>query len=206
MVAQKRDAGQPAANVAANTSERRGDHDANTIVDQQPTTASAKHSGWSTQPSAYGSPPVARLTAAAGCRWNGLIAPVLNDVLRAGQSLHLASGVVELDFDTGVKVILQGPAAMQFLSPISVRLETGKATAQVKSATARGFTIITPEATVADQGTEFGVEVSPGGSSKVHVFQGMVDLELKSQQHGRAVSISQRLAENAGARIEGQEE
>jgi len=76
----------------------------------------------------------------------------------------------------------------------------GKATVEIKSETAHGFTIVTPEAQFVDQGTEFGVEVTPRGNSKIHVFQGQVDVDRKAPEGGRAPA-THRLIENAGARM-----
>jgi len=145
---------------------------------------------------------VARLVRANDCRWNGQSsAPEVGQPLPAGQSLHLAAGVAEIDFDCGAKVILQSPAAFQLLSANSARLEMGKATVEIKSETARGFKILTPEATFVDQGTEFGVEVTPRGSSKIHVFRGQVDVDRKARE-GQVAPLTHRLVENAGARME----
>ena len=96
----------------------------------------------------------------------------------------------------------QGPATFEVESGTSARLSLGKATTQITQEAARGFKIRTPQATFVDQGTEFGVEVSPGGSSRVHVFQGCVDVAMKAAG-GKAPPASQRLMENAGARLEG---
>ena len=121
---------------------------------------------------------------------------------KTGQSLHLAAGVAEITFDVGANVILQAPAAFEVESATSARLEMGKATAEITTAAARGFKIRTPQATFVDQGTEFGVEVSPGGGSRVHVFKGCVDVAIDGEG-GKAQPASQRLMENAGARLEG---
>ncbi len=144
--------------------------------------------------------PVARLARAADCRWaERPLSP--GDRLQAGQSLHLASGVAELTFDVGVRVVLQSPASLKIESADSALLEMGKMTAEIKTPTARGFKVHTPHATYVDQGTEFGVEVSPNGDSRVHVFQGRVDMAL-SAANGQAVPLPQQLMQNAGARLE----
>lgn len=146
--------------------------------------------------------PVARLIRTANCRWNTSgVAPAVGDALAAGQSLNLASGVAEFRFDIGAKVILQSPAAFLIESPTSARLDAGKVTVEITDPSARGFKILTPGATFVDQGTEFGVEVAPGGSSKVHVFKGLVDVDLRDAA-GAAATPSHRLSANAGARIE----
>ncbi len=146
--------------------------------------------------------PVARLSRVAGCRWNdscNLLEPGAR--LSVGQSLHLAEGVAEIDFDIGAKIVLQGPAAFVVDSPDGGRLEAGKLTAEIRTPAARGFRIVTPAMTFIDKGTEFGVEVAPGGGAKVHVFKGEVEVDLKPVKGGPPCP-PQRLFENRGARME----
>ena len=145
--------------------------------------------------------PVARLTRVADCRWaDRALEP--GDHLKSGQSLHLAAGVAELNFEIGVWLVLQGPASLEIQSADSARLDMGKLTAEITTEKARGFQVRTPRATFVDQGTEFGVEVSPGGSSRIHVFKGRVDVAVNAQG-GKAPPAPQRLMENVGARLEG---
>lgn len=145
--------------------------------------------------------PVARLTRVADCRWadQGL-AP--GDPLKTGQWLHLAAGVAEVKFDIGVRLVVQGPALLKFESADSARLEIGKVTAEIFTERARGFSIRTLRATFVDQGTEFGVEVAPGGSSRIHVFKGRVDVDMDGEK-GNSPVAAERLMENVGARLEG---
>ena len=150
------------------------------------------------------SSPVARLTRAANCRWNGSAAPQIGQPLAAGQSLNLAAGVAEIEFDVGAKVVLQGPAAFELLSDKIARLDVGKAAVKINNERARGFKILTSETTFVDQGTEFGVEVTPGGANRVYVFKGEVDVERNAKE-GRAAGPTQRLVENSGARLESDE-
>jgi hypothetical protein len=113
----------------------------------------------------------------------------------------MQAGVAEINFDIGARLILQGPATLKLLSPNSARLDLGKATVEIQSQRARGFKIVTPETTFVDQGTEFGVEVPPGGGSKVHVFKGKVDVDhARGGKNGS--DVTQRLQANAGARME----
>lgn len=145
---------------------------------------------------------VARLILSDGCRWLDEEAPPeAGGALAMGRSLHLASGLVEIQFDVGVRIILQGPASFGIVSPSSARLTLGKLTAEITSPEARGFKILTPEATLIDQGTEFGVEVAPGGSQRVHVFKGEVDMTVNAKP-GEAPSATQKLTANSAARLE----
>jgi hypothetical protein len=139
---------------------------------------------------------VAQLVRTAGCRWADQDS-AHGDRLAIGQSLHLASGVAEIQFDVGVKVVLQAPAAFRIESAKSARLDRGKLTAVVTTQAAHGFRIDTPEAVYVDQGTEFGVEVSPGGSSRACVFKGRVDVAA----HGQETAMKQLTADQ-GVRVE----
>jgi len=148
--------------------------------------------------------PVARVSAVANCVWGPAPnCPHIGDPLFVGQALHLTSGVVELTYDLGARVVIQSPAEFSLSSAKALRMESGKLAAEITSKQARGFEVITQEARFVDQGTEFGVEVAPGGNSRVHVFQGEVDLSLNSKN---GVSLpTQRLLANSGARLEGEE-
>ncbi len=140
--------------------------------------------------------PVAQLVRTAGCRWADQESEHA-DRLSVGQSLHLASGVAEIQFDIGVKVVLQAPASFLIQSAKSARLDRGKLTASVTTEAAHGFRIDTPEAVYVDQGTEFGVEVSPGGSSRACVFKGRVDVAAKGEE-----SAKKQLTAEQGVRVE----
>ena len=80
-----------------------------------------------------------------------------------GRKYALASGLMEITYDTGAKVILQGPVTYEVESKNGGFLSVGKLTGKVTTQAARGLTIRTPTATVTDLGTEFGVEVARRG-------------------------------------------
>ncbi|MCG2682067.1 MAG: LamG domain-containing protein [Planctomycetales bacterium] len=117
----------------------------------------------------------------------------------------LDSGLMEITYDTGAKVILQGPCTYEVESRAGGYLALGKLTAKVVSgqgsvASAKPqaanhkseiinhksnpqslipsplFAIRTPTAIVTDLGTEFGVEVGKEGSTKTQVFAGSIRL------------------------------
>ena len=109
--------------------------------------------------------------------------------------LKISSGTLRLDFYSGARVILEGPAAIELLSPDLARLETGKLTARVPPP-AEGFTVLSSTLKVVDRGTEFGMNVSGAEACEVHVFDGEVELQgdlpataEKSLQEGKAVAI-----------------
>jgi hypothetical protein len=97
--------------------------------------------------------------------------------LGPGDTLRFDSGEVELVFDTGVEVLVRGPADFEIKGPDRAFSRLGSIAARVGDS-GKGFTIETPTAEVVDVGTEFGVEVQPTGSTAVAVFRGRVDLSV----------------------------
>lgn len=145
---------------------------------------------------------IARLAHTSQTSWAGTAQLRDGTKLAGGEQLELKAGLAEIVFDTGVSLILEGPA--EFVvgeeraegrgkregSQVKDRncgfLAAGKLVAMVPSQ-AKGFTIHTPGARVVDLGTEFGVQVRKMAaignaaqgtfSTEVQVFQGRVTLE-----------------------------
>lgn len=90
--------------------------------------------------------------------------------------LKISSGTLRLDFYSGARVILEGPASIELLSPDLARLGKGKLTARVPPP-AEGFTVMSSDLRVVDRGTEFGMNVSGDNECEVHVFDGEVELQ-----------------------------
>lgn len=95
--------------------------------------------------------------------------------------LKIAKGTLRLDFYSGARVILEGPASLELLSADLAHLEKGKLTAHVPPP-AEGFTVTNGELRVVDRGTEFGMSVSSEKSCEVHVFDGKVELQGSRNQ------------------------
>jgi hypothetical protein len=146
------------------------------------------------------SAPIARLARVVECRWaDQASAPRSDDILRSGSELRLASGIVELKFEIGVRAVVQGPARLDLLTPSKVFLYAGKMTSEVLKPEARGFEVRTPQGSVVDLGTEFGVEVTPAQNVKVHVFKGEVRVEHTALASAAA---SSRVIRNQGLRMD----
>ena len=99
--------------------------------------------------------------------------------LRAGSALvpgtlHLESGHAQIEFYSGARVTLEGPAEFEIISRNEAFCRRGKLRALIPPH-AQGFTIITPTLNLVDRGTEFGVDVGDA-KTEVHVFQGKVEL------------------------------
>jgi len=119
---------------------------------------------------------VALLAEAVDVEWaSDSIRPALGGALPKGW-LKIQRGILRLDFYSGVRVVVEGPAEVQLLSPEEARLERGKLTAYV-TPPAVGFTVHNREFTVVDRGTEFGMNATGPSSCEVHVFKGEVTLQ-----------------------------
>ncbi len=81
-------------------------------------------------------------------------------VLEPGSRLQLRRGAVELTFSTGVRSIVQAPADMRLLDENSLQLNRGKGWFEVPPE-ASGFRVVTPNITLNDIGTKFGIISQP---------------------------------------------
>jgi hypothetical protein len=149
---------------------------------------------------------VGRVTGMVGCKWNDASQRVMDeDEVSLGQKYALASGLLEITYDTGAKVILQGPVTYTVESATGGYLSVGKLTAKLEKgsrikvqgptselATSHQplatdlFAVRTPTAVVTDLGTEFGVEVAKDGNTMSHVYRGSIKLELLGDARTRS--------------------
>jgi hypothetical protein len=124
-------------------------------------------------------------------RWEG-VAPAVGSALPKGR-LAIESGVVQVEFFSGARVILEGPADFELVSTNEALCRHGKLRAFVPPQ-AQGFTIRTAGMTLVDRGTEFGLRLDRSGDAEVHVFQGRVELYSQSAREdlpvGRALRIN----------------
>lgn len=123
--------------------------------------------------------------------------------LRPGQRLgpgrlSLDAGAVEVTIQSGVRILLEGPAALELLTPMHAYLQAGRAVVHVPKA-ASGFVLETRDANVLDIGTEFGVKVGPDRGTEVQVYQGSVFTTPKPV--GGQTNSPQRLLSGSAARI-----
>jgi hypothetical protein len=158
---------------------------------------------------------VALITGMVDCRWvDPHEAPVGFDRIALGRKYALISGLMEISYDTGARVILQGPCEYEVCSESGGYLAFGKSTARIekknseksgrhlsKPASLELFSIRTPTATVVDLGTEFGVEVNKSGESMAHVYQGKVELRVGDSTAVKGKSVSLKKGESARAKV-----
>jgi hypothetical protein len=144
-----------------------------------------------------------------------------------GDKFVLRSGVMEIAYDTGASVILQGPVTYEVESPAGGFLFLGRLTARVENKTTQDqrpktkdqspksetiskspnlqiskFVVRTPIAVVTDLGTEFGVEVAKSGETTSHVFRGAIRVQ-KAGADGTVAPDGRIVRENQSVRVEG---
>lgn len=100
---------------------------------------------------------------------------------------RLQEGLIHLRFGNDVMVFVEAPAQFDTIGDDRVVLRSGRLSANVPPS-GIGFTVETPEAEVVDYGTEFSVDVE-GGSSEVHVFDGLVRVHPDNQRGNRTVEL-----------------
>ena len=127
-------------------------------------------------------PDSALVSTTAGARWSvdGVSSEqVENDyVLKAGSSIRLESGTMEVRLPTGVRLVLQGPAKVAFPELHKPRLSSGWL--WVDSAESDSpFEVDTPSLLVRDIGTRFGVRVLKKGGMEIHLIEGRLELVEK---------------------------
>ncbi len=165
---------------------------------------------------------VGRITGMVDVKWSDdprFLPPLSSRAyVPLGRKYILDSGLLEITYDSGAKVILEGPCTYEVESTAGGYLSLGKLTARVEQRGAgrgtRGedgshyplstthyplFSVRTPTAIITDLGTEFGVEVGKEGTTTSHVFRGKVEVRL-TDGGGEARAI--QLGANESARVE----
>jgi ferric-dicitrate binding protein FerR (iron transport regulator) len=89
--------------------------------------------------------------------------------------LRIKSGLAQIEFSDGARVLLEGPAELQIVSRAEAFCRSGRLSAQVPAA-ARGFKVSSSQMAIVDLGTAFGFETRDG-ASELHVFEGKVRIE-----------------------------
>lgn len=106
--------------------------------------------------------------------------------------LQLKSGAVQIEFYSGARVIVEGPAEFELVSAMSMRLRQGNART-VAPESARGFCVQGPGVVIMDLGTEFGLSVPTDNPPEVHVFRGKVEVTRRGESTGREVGEGKAL-------------
>jgi hypothetical protein len=142
---------------------------------------------------------VARVTATRNCSWTEASDIGYGSRLSPGQKLSLSTGLIEITFDDGAVVVLEGPASFDVETGGRGQLHDGRLAAVVPER-GRGFEVVTSRLNVVDLGTEFGVMAESAGATEVHVFNGLVKAQLLDEAGNKVRTVELNTSE--AARIE----
>ncbi len=142
---------------------------------------------------------VARVTATRNCSWAEASDVGYGSRLRPGQKLNLSTGLIEITFDDGAVVVLEGPASFDVETGGRAQLHDGRLAAVVPER-GRGFEVVTSRLNVVDLGTEFGMMADSAGATEVHVFKGLVKAQLLDEAGNKVRTVELNTSE--AARIE----
>jgi ferric-dicitrate binding protein FerR (iron transport regulator) len=127
---------------------------------------------WAGSESASAGGHVAHLSGLKNSRWVAVpLRP--GDRLARDQRVELAAGLAEITFDSGARVVLEGPAVLEINSAWAATLRHGTLKASVP-AEAIGFRISNAAVEVVDLGTEFTM-IADARGAEVLVLKGEVE-------------------------------
>jgi hypothetical protein len=138
------------------------------------------------------------LTRVLEPKWEGGPGPSLGSPLPKGR-LALSAGSIQVEFFSGARVILEGPADFELVSANEGFCRFGKLRAFVPPQ-AQGFTVRTAGLKLVDRGTEFGLRLDRGGDAELHVFQGRVELQSAGASQELGVGKALRIDAAGSAR------
>jgi len=123
--------------------------------------------------------------------------------VKSGTRLKALAGLLELQFNHGAKLILEGPFDLELQDSMSVVLHKGRLAATCPKSS-HGFSVTTSEGRIVDLGTEFGVDASVTGATEVHVLNGEVQMRATNRTRfslfeGEALKVDQNNAKLGNA-------
>jgi ferric-dicitrate binding protein FerR (iron transport regulator) len=137
---------------------------------------------------------VAQLTSANGCEWGGSqVAIPVGSLLVDQQDLVLNKGSALVTFVSGTQILLEAPASCRLAGTNKLHLNRGRIAAKVPTQS-RGFSVTSSLAQFVDLGTAFTLSLDADTSFQLHVFEGLVELQL-DERFGVAAHQPLRVAE-----------
>jgi hypothetical protein len=137
-------------------------------------------------------PYVATLTRATDCVWGGASQPEFSGQRLLTEDLVLEEGVAEFRFDSGTRLVIEGPTKIKLVTGCCAHIDYGNMVLHGYEPTPE-FTLVTPLLTLHDIGTEYGARIDKDGEVDLHVFEGAVrvDANNKDEQFAESVIIEQ---------------
>lgn len=120
--------------------------------------------------------------------------------LPVGSPVELTSGLLEIGYPSGARVVVEGPCRFSLTSREALTVLHGRASVHTPEG-AEGFRIDTPGGRFIDRGTEFGVAVGSDGKRPVvltEVFKGEIDVNTGGQTDIRLIRGEGRVVASDG--------
>ncbi|MEI6714443.1 MAG: LamG-like jellyroll fold domain-containing protein [Verrucomicrobiota bacterium] len=117
--------------------------------------------------------------------------------LPAGKWIRFESGIIDLRFGCGAKVLVEGPAELEIQDAWHGYIRKGRVVASV-GRRARGFTLDGPGGRLVDLGTKFAVSVEDGKGMELHVLEGLVEATPQGQKEALRVTKNKAIRLGGG--------
>lgn len=122
-----------------------------------------------------------------------------NEIIKEGK-FNITSGYAEVELNSGVKLLVEGPTLLDVKSKDHVLLSTGSVVAKVPKGN-QDFVLSTPNTEI-KSGEEYGVSVSKHGVSQVHALKGQVKTRFINQKDFELVQEHQAMAFDVNHQVE----
>ncbi|MFP6874368.1 MAG: LamG domain-containing protein [Verrucomicrobiales bacterium] len=140
---------------------------------------------------------------------NGDLQPLKNGGILPLGELRLESGIAEIEFYSGARVILEGPSVLDLTSENSGTLGEGRIRVHIPEQ-AKRFTLTTSEVDIEEQAGEFGVSIEEDGHmTEIHCFAGNLEIHgappqkktkvIRHLQPGEALRLQANITRNIEA-------
>lgn len=119
---------------------------------------------------------VAKLQSNRHCVWAGERDSLAEGTaLFSGERFELLEGIAGLNFGSGATVLVESPADFEVSTSNSLRLHSGTVVVRANGAV-KDFIVASPDASIVDLGTSFGVHYDKSNGTEVEVFEGAVEV------------------------------
>lgn len=104
----------------------------------------------------------------------------------SAEPVVLRRGIVKIESDKGVQVVIEAPAEFRFLNADEITLTCGRLTAFVPDS-GSGFAVRTNNSKIIDLGTRFGVYADFRGQTELHMFEGKTVVIAGQDSHPKQI-------------------
>ena len=126
---------------------------------------------------------VATLVRSTDCQWGNDNRPLFSGQRLLSKDLILIEGIAEFRFDSGIRLVLEGPTRLKIKSANSAEMISGSVVLHGYES-APEFELITSQAKFFDVGTEYGIKVTENQGTELHVFEGAVRIQPNHNSSG----------------------